>query len=62
MLDVTRTGMRGIGLSIPQVIERSGEPYLAIAVKGPMASLPQFAPPKFGELHQWMAERGIAPA
>jgi effector-binding domain-containing protein len=62
MLDVTKTGLRGIGLSIPQVIERADEPYLAIAASGPMVSLPQFAPPKFGELYAFMAGRGVSPA
>jgi effector-binding domain-containing protein len=62
MLAVTQTGMAGIGLSIPQLIERDGEPYLAVAASGPMTDLPTFAPPKFGELHTFMGERGIAPA
>ena len=62
MLAVTETGMAGIGLSIPQVIEREGGPYLAIAVHGPMTALPLFAPPKFGELHAFIGKRGIKPA
>lgn len=62
MRPVTKTGMAGIGLSIPQVIERNGEPYLAITVSGPMTDLPSFAPPKFGELHAFMGQRGITPA
>jgi effector-binding domain-containing protein len=59
MLAVTQTGMAGIGISIPQVIEREAAPYAAIAVSGPMVSLPSFAPLKFEALHGWMGEHGI---
>ena len=59
MLDKTKTEAAGAGLSVPQVNEIAGESYVAIPVAGPMAELPQFAPPKFPELHAWMAETGI---
>jgi effector-binding domain-containing protein len=61
MLAVTETGMDGCGLSIPRVVERGAEPYLAIAASGPMTALPSFGPPKLGELHTWMSGRGIKP-
>ena len=35
----------GIGLSIPHVVEREAEPYLALGASGAMRDLPQFAPP-----------------
>lgn len=62
MLPVTQTAMPGIGLTIPVVIERRAEPYLACRIAGKMRDLPQFAPPKFAELHAWMEARGMAPA
>ncbi|HSO46579.1 MAG TPA: GyrI-like domain-containing protein [Rhizobiaceae bacterium] len=62
MLDVTKTGMRGIGLSIPQVISRDEEHCLVIPVSGPMASMPQFAPPKFAELHAFMQRMAVLPS
>ncbi|MCG6857892.1 MAG: GyrI-like domain-containing protein [Salaquimonas sp.] len=59
MLPVTETAMPGIGLSIPQVIEREAEPCLAFRTGGAMTDLPQFAPPYFGKLHEWMASHGV---
>lgn len=46
-------------LTNPRVIDRTPEPYVAIPMHGPMCELPQFAPPKFQELHRWMEERGV---
>jgi effector-binding domain-containing protein len=62
MLAVTETNMDDAGLSIPHVVKRGAEPYLAIAVSGPMTDLPSFGPPKFGELHAWMGGRGTKPS
>ncbi len=61
MLPVTETALPGIDLSIPQVIERDAEPYLAFCAAGAMRDLPQFAPPLLPKLHAWMAGRGMAP-
>jgi len=61
MLAVTETALPGIGLSIPQVVERGAEPYLAIRTGGAMRDLPQFAPPLQPKLHGWMADRKIKP-
>lgn len=60
MLAVTETALPGIGLSIPSVIEREAEPYLAIRAAGAMRDLPHFAPPLLPKLHAFMAGRGIA--
>lgn len=59
MLAVTKTAFDGAGLSVPQVIERDAEPYLAIRASGRMTHLPQFAPPLFPRLHEWMAAKGV---
>lgn len=61
MLPVTETALPGAGLSIPQVIEREAEAYLACRAGGAMRDLPRFAPPHFARLHEWMAGRGIRP-
>ncbi|MEC9342642.1 MAG: GyrI-like domain-containing protein [Pseudomonadota bacterium] len=62
MLSVTETALPGIGLSIPRVIEREAESYLAMRSGGAMRDLPQFAPPLIADLHDWMARRGIVAA
>ncbi|MCB1457506.1 MAG: GyrI-like domain-containing protein [Nitratireductor sp.] len=59
MLATTETALHGAGLSIPSVLERKAEPFLAIAATGEMVKLPEFAPPKFAILHGYMAENGI---
>ncbi|MEZ5792785.1 MAG: GyrI-like domain-containing protein [Nitratireductor sp.] len=59
MLATTETALPGIALSIPSVVVRKAEPFLAIAATGEMAKLPEFAPPKFASLHGYMAENGI---
>ncbi len=59
MLAVEKTGAPGLALSVPNVVTLKAEPYLAVAAKGPMPKLPQFAPPKFDELHDWMASHDI---
>jgi hypothetical protein len=59
MLAVEKTGAPGLALSVPNVVTLKAEPYLAIAAKGPMPKLPQFAPPKFDELHNWMAGHDV---
>ena len=59
MLSVDRTALDGAGLSIPGLVNRKAEPYLAIPAKGPMMDLPNFAPPLFPRLHQWMTERNV---
>ena len=41
MLAATETAMPGVGLSIPQVVEREATPYLAIKASGAMRDLPQ---------------------
>ncbi len=61
MLDVTKTAAHGIAISIPAVVTRKAAPYLAIAAKGMMHELPQFAPPRFAALHAWMHGKGIEP-
>ena len=61
MLAVTETALPGAGLSIPCVVEREAQPCLVIRTSGAMPDLPKFAPPKFGELRDWMRTRGIAP-
>jgi DNA gyrase inhibitor GyrI len=61
MLAVTETAMDGIGLSIPHVVERPATPSLAYRISGKMSELPQFAPPYFGKLHEWMTSHGVAP-
>ncbi|MCI5077704.1 GyrI-like domain-containing protein [Oricola sp.] len=60
MLSVENTAREGVVLSIPSVVTRQAEPYLAIRAAGPMAKLPDFAPPLFPRLHQWMADNAIA--
>ncbi len=60
MLAVTETAFDGAHLSVPQVAVREAEPYVAIAVSGPMTRLPEFAPQKFPLLHDWMGRNGIA--
>jgi effector-binding domain-containing protein len=62
MLPATRTAGEGIALSVPQVEKRKAQPYVAVAVTGPMAKLPQFAPPKIGELAAKLAAAGVVPA
>ncbi|MEZ5872606.1 MAG: GyrI-like domain-containing protein [Nitratireductor sp.] len=59
MLATTETALPGISLSIPSVVEREAEPFLAIAATGEMAKLPEFAPPKFVTLHGFMAKNDI---
>ena len=61
MLAATETAMPGVGLSIPQVVEREATPDLAIKASGAMRDLPQFAPPLFGETHAWMLANGVMP-
>ncbi|MBZ0162605.1 MAG: GyrI-like domain-containing protein [Notoacmeibacter sp.] len=60
MLAVTETAFDGAHLSVPQVVTRKEEPYVAIAVSGPMTDMPAFAPQKFPVLHEWMGRNGIA--
>lgn len=60
MLDVSQTGLQGIAVSVPRVIERPAIDYVALAVSGPMRSLPEFAPPKIAELSEMMKRRGIS--
>lgn len=59
MLDVTSTATRGAALSIPQVIERQEESFLAYRVKGAMRDLPNFAPGNFELLERWMKRKGL---
>jgi DNA gyrase inhibitor GyrI len=59
MLDVSQTGLQGIAVSVPRVIERPAIDYVAIAVFGPMQRLPEFAPPKIAELSEVMKRSGI---
>ena len=59
MLNVVNTAAPGLALTVPSVVTLKAEPYLAIATKGPMPKLPQFAPQKFDELHNWMASHDI---
>lgn len=61
MLPVEKTAFEGAGLSVPCVIVRDAESYVALAASGPMPRLPEFAPPKLPELHRWMAENGVVP-
>lgn len=61
MLAVTETALPGAALTIPGVAVRDARPYLAIRAAGPMRDLPQFAPPKFAALHDWMREHGVVP-
>lgn len=61
MLDVTRTAMPGIGLSIPQLIERKAEPYVAFRIGGKMSELPQFAPPYIDRTREWLRTHGVEP-
>lgn len=61
MLSVETTVREGVSLSIPGVVMREAEPYLAIRAQGPMAKLPEFAPPLFARLHRWMSDNTIAP-
>ncbi len=61
MLDVTKTALPGIGVSMPVVVERDAMHYLKIAVSGPMRALPQFAPPKLIELSGRIAQAGEKP-
>lgn len=61
MLPVDKTAFEGAGLSIPCVIIRKAEPYMAIPASGPMPELPEFAPPKFAVLHDWLRDRGVGP-
>ena len=60
MLPVDKTAHEGAGLSIPSVVTRKAEPYMAIVATGPMPRLPEFAPPKFAELHDWLQQRNVA--
>jgi len=60
MLSVEKTAREGVALSIPSVVTREAEPYLAIRTHGPMTKLPEFAPPLFPRLHQWMNDNAIA--
>ncbi|QKV19757.1 GyrI-like domain-containing protein [Oricola thermophila] len=60
MLPVEKTAHEGAGLSVPCVIEREAEHYVALPAAGPMSNLPEFAPPKFRELHDLLADMGIA--
>jgi effector-binding domain-containing protein len=62
MLPVTKTAMDGVHLSVPHVIMREAVPYVAIPASGKMRALPEFAPPKFDELHRWMGARNVASA
>ena len=62
MLPVTQTAMDGVHLSVPHVVTRKAVHYVAIPLSGKMRDLPQFAPPKFEELHRWMSERNVASA
>ena len=59
MLADTQTAMPGIGISIPVVVERPAQPYLALRAEGRMHDLPVFAPPKFADLHDAMRQRAI---
>ena len=61
MLAVTETALPGIGLSIPQVVEREAVPSVALRASGEMRKLPEFAPPLFGSLHEWTSAHGIEP-
>ncbi|MCB1419068.1 MAG: GyrI-like domain-containing protein [Notoacmeibacter sp.] len=60
MLPVTETAFDGAHLSVPQVVARKAASYAAIPVTGPMADLPDFAPPKFDTLYGWLGEKNIA--
>jgi hypothetical protein len=60
MLDVSQTGLHGVSVSVPRVIERPAIDYVALAVSGPMKRLPEFAPPKIVELSEVMKRSGIA--
>jgi hypothetical protein len=59
MLDVSQTGLQGIAVSVPRVIERPAIDYVALAVSGPMRRLSEFAPPKIAELSEMMKRNGI---
>jgi len=60
LLDVSQTGLHGVSVSVPRVIERPAIDYVALAVSGPMKRLPEFAPPKIVELSDLMNRHGIA--
>ncbi len=60
MLAVTETAFDGAHLSVPQVVTRDPQPYVAIAVSGPMTRMPEFAPTKLPILQAWMIRNGIA--
>jgi len=60
MLSVDKTANEGVSLSIPGVVMRAAEPYLAIRAHGPITKLPEFAPPLFARLHEWMRDNNVA--
>lgn len=62
MLNATETALPGIGLSIPQVVERPAAPFVAYRIGGQMRELPNFAPPHIDRLANWIGERAIAGA
>jgi hypothetical protein len=59
MLDVSQTGLQGVAVSVPRVIERPAIDYVALLASGAMQALPQFAPPKIAELAELMRRHGI---
>ena len=46
----------------PSIVERSAVPYAAIRVRVTMDELGTVVPPLNGEVFQWLAARGVAPA
>jgi effector-binding domain-containing protein len=46
----------------PTIVERSAAPYAAIKVLVTMDELGSVVPPLNGEVFQWLAARGVAPA
>jgi effector-binding domain-containing protein len=46
----------------PSIVEQSATPYAAIKVQVTMAELGTVVPPLNGEVFQWLAARGVAPA
>ncbi|HZE37226.1 MAG TPA: GyrI-like domain-containing protein [Stackebrandtia sp.] len=46
----------------PHIVERPQQPYAAIPVSVTMSDFGELAPPLIGEVAEWLASRGAAPA
>lgn len=49
-------------LTLPKIIDRPAQPYVAVRASCSIAELPKVAPKAIGEIHSWLAAKNVSPA